>query len=285
MSIAPAPGRAPVAVSSCRTAVALALCGLLAGCANATSGRPGSGGPSQSSGGELVVYAAASLADVFHGLAPAYEEAHPGVHVVLASDSSGALRTRIEQGAPADVFAAADTENPARLQRAGLTRGSPVAFARNRLAIVVPTDNPARIRDPADLARAGVRIVAAAEGVPITAYATEFLGRLAAMPGAPADLVARVQANVVSREDNVSAVLARVELGEGDAGIVYETDARAAKNVRSVAIPDEANVYAVYAAVTLPRAQGSPAAEDFVEWLRGARAQTILRAAGFLPAQ
>jgi molybdate transport system substrate-binding protein len=282
--IVPTPGSIPIALAVGRTAVVLGLCGLLAGCASATSGR-GSGGPSQSSGGELVVYAAASLTDVFHDLAPAYEEAHPGVHIVLASDSSAALRTRIEQGAPADVFAAADTENPARLARAGLTRGSPVAFARNRLAIVVPADNPARIRDPADLARVGVRIVAAAEGVPITAYATDLLRRLAALPGAPADLVARVEANVVSREDNVSAVLAKVELGEGDAAIVYETDARAGSNVRSVPIPDEANVYAVYAAVAVaPGSQGSPAADDFVRWLRGAGAQAILGAAGFLAA-
>jgi molybdate transport system substrate-binding protein len=232
------------------------------------------------------VYAASSLGNAFHELATAYEAQHSDVQIILATDSSSALRTRIEQGAPADVFAAADTENPAKLERAGLTRGSPVDFATNRLAIVVPSDNPAGIAVGTDLARPGVRVVAAADGVPITRYATELLRRLAGVPGAPADLVARVERNVVSREDNVSAVLAKVKLGEADAGIVYATDARAASDVRSVPIPDAVNVDAVYAAVAVARNSSAPAptADDFVAWLRAPSAQAILAAAGFLPA-
>ena len=111
---------------------------------------------------------------------------------------------------------------------AGLAAGEPIPFAGNRLALVVPAGNPAGITSPFDLARPGVRLVGAGTTVPITKYAAQMVGMLAGLPGAPHDFAAAVEANVVSREDNVRAVLAKVELGEGDAAIVYATDATAA---------------------------------------------------------
>jgi molybdate transport system substrate-binding protein len=231
---------------------------------------------------QLVVYAAASLGDSLRSLATAYEAGHATVRVVLAFDSSSALRARIEEGAPADVFAAADTENPDRIVQEGLSAGAAVTFARNRLAIVVPDSNPARITQPADLARQGVRIVAAGEAVPVSKYARQLVSRLAALPGAPATFVAGYDANVVSREDNVRAALAKVELGEADAAIVYETDTRSNTLVRSISIPDEVNVAATYAAVAVRRDRDNPAGREFVAWLRGETAQRILGAAGFL---
>ena len=230
----------------------------------------------------LVVYAAASLVQVFSVLADRYESRYPGVSVVLSFDSSAALRARIDQGAPADVLAAADAENPRRLVEARLAAGEVIVFARNRLAIVVPSDNPGGIERPADLARAGVRIVAAGEEVPITAYVAQLLVRLGRESGAPADFGTRVQKNVVSREDNVRSVLAKVELGEADAGIVYATDARSSRRVRTIPIPASANVSATYTAVAVGRSTNLARAVDFVRWLAGPEARRLLVESGFL---
>lgn len=231
---------------------------------------------------ELTIFAAASLRDAFAAVAEAYEAANAGVTLTFSFDASSALRAQIEQGAPADVFASADTKNPQALADAGLTTGPPLPFAGNRLAIVVPAANPAGITTPADLARPGVRVVNAGAGVPITAYAAEMLGNLAGQPGYPPRFVAAVAANVVSREDNVRAVLAKVQLGEGDAGIVYATDAAAAGDaVRTIPIPDPANVIATYAAVVLTASPHSDAAEAFVAWLAGAEGRAVLARFGF----
>jgi molybdate transport system substrate-binding protein len=227
-----------------------------------------------------VVYAASSLTRSFQTLGRAYEAAHLDVKVVLAFDSSSALRARIEQGAPADVLASAGGDAIDRLVRAGETRGAAVAFARNRLALIVPADNPAGIRRAEDLARPGARVVAAAEGVPITSYAAEFLARVATSPHAPAGFVAKVQANVVSREDNVRAVLAKVQLGEGDAAIVYDTDAHDARDVRSIPLGD-INVTVVYSAIAVASGASGERGMEFVRWLRDPPAQKILRAARF----
>jgi molybdate transport system substrate-binding protein len=228
----------------------------------------------------VVVYAASSLTNAFGALSRAYEAAHPDIHIVLAFDASSALRARIEQGAPADVIAAAGGDAIDRLVRGRLTRGPAAPFAQNRLALIVPADNPAAIRRTEDLARPGVRIVAAAEGVPITGYATELLARVATSPRAPADFVARVEANVVSREDNVRAVLTKIQLGEGDAAIVYDTDAHASSDVRSVPIGD-VNVNVIYSAIGIATGSAGERGVEFVRWLRDAAAQQILHAAGF----
>jgi len=231
---------------------------------------------------ELTIFAAASLRDAFAAVAEAYEAEHPGVTLTFSFDASSALRAQIEQGAPADVFASADTGNPQALASDGLTTGPPLPFAGSRLAIVVPAANPAGITTPADLARPGVRVVNAGAGVPITAYAAEMLGNLAGQPGYPPSFVAAVAANVVSREDNVRAVLAKVQLGEGDAGIVYATDAAAAGDaVRTIPIPDPANVVATYAAVVPTASPHSDAAEAFVAWLAGAEGRAVLARFGF----
>ncbi len=173
----------------------------------------------------LNVAAAASLRDAVAALTDAYAAAHPSVSFTVTTDSSAALRTQIEQGAPVDVFLSADTRNPQALVDGGLAAGDPIPFAANAVALVVPADNPARIATPADLATPGLRFIAAGDEVPITAYANQVTANLAATQADPAAWTAAVDANVASREDNVAAVLARIELGEGDAGFVYATDA------------------------------------------------------------
>jgi molybdate transport system substrate-binding protein len=234
-------------------------------------------------GRELLVLGAASLSDVLEQLAAAYEADNPGLDIVLSTDGSDALRARIEEGAAADVFVSADAANPDRLARAGLTLGSPAPVAANGIVIAVAPQRRDEIRIPIDLAADGIRIVAAGRGVPITAYAQEAIDRLAGLDGYPPDYAARLEENVVSREDNVRAALAKVALGEGDAAFVYATDVRGRADLGVLELPPAAAVDAVYAAVALS-ASGTPdTARDFVAWLRTPPAQLILSAAGFSP--
>ncbi len=260
-------------------AVALAACS--SGAAATPSARASSG--SSAVAGELQIYAAASLKAVLAKVRTAYEAANPGTTLTISTDSSSALETKIEQGAPADVFLSADTSNPQKVVDRSLAAGSVVKFAGNLLTIIVPTANPAGIRSPADLANAGVKIVASADGVPIQKYTTTLLGNLAKVSGYPADYAARETANVVSHEDSVGAILTKVALGEGDAGIVYVTDAKTSDKVATIAIPDGSNVPATYGGVVVRASAKATAATAFLTWLAGADGQAILASFGFLP--
>ena len=232
---------------------------------------------------DLTIFGAASLKAALKAVTSTYETANPGTTITVSTDSSAALETQIEQGAPADVFLSADTANPQKLVDAGLASGDPVPFAGNELTIIVPDDNPAGITAPADLANDGLRIIAAGDEVPITKYATRLVENLAGLPGAPADFADAYAANIASKEDNVSAVVAKVALGEGDAGIVYATDAAAADGVATIDLPDSANVPATYAGVVVGASPNQPAATAFLDWLAGPEGQAVLAEFGFLP--
>lgn len=231
---------------------------------------------------ELTIFAAASLKGALEKVKAAYETANPGTTLTVSTDSSAALETQIEQGAPADVFLSADATNAKKLVDAGMADGDPVTFAGNRLTIIVPADNPAEITTPADLANAGVKVIAAGDEVPITKYAMELANNLAKETGYPADFTAAYTANIASREDNVKAVVAKIELGEGDAGIVYVTDARACTNVATVDVPDSANVTATYDAVVVKASRNAVAAKAFLDWFVGPDGRSILGGLGFL---
>ena len=264
-----------------RAAVALVLAAVLVvACSGPASSLGGSGGANAT---ELMVLGAASLKGVLAKAKTAYEAAHPDIRLTISTDSSAALETQIEQGAPADVFLSADTSNPKKLVDKGLADGSARAFATNLLIVIVPAANAAAIKSPLDLARTGIKIVAAGEAVPIFKYAADLLANLARQPGYPADFAARYTSNVVSHEDNVGGVVAKVELGEADAGIVYRTDASASTKVATVAIPPEANVPATYAGVVIKASPHRPAAAAFLDWLVGADGQALLGTFGFLP--
>jgi molybdate transport system substrate-binding protein len=239
--------------------------------------------PGASAAAELEIYAPASLKKAMERVTAAYEAATPGTTVTVATDSSAALETKIEQGAPADVFLSADTTNPQKLVDAGLAVGEVTPFAGNTLTVIVPADNPAAVRTPTDLAKAGVKIIAAGESVPVTKYAARLVDNLAAQSGYPADFAARYAANIVSREDNVSAVVTKVGLGEGDAGIVYVTDATGPDDVAQVPVPDAANVSATYAGVVVKESPDQAAATAFLGWLAGPDGQAVLAPLGFLP--
>ena len=243
----------------------------------------GASGAAEPLRGRLTVFAASSLTEAFTAIATAFEREHASLRVECNFASSSALATQVEQGAPADVFASADGPQMQRVARQGLLAGDAVTFARTALVIAARTDGSPRIDTPHDLARPAVRIVFAARDVPIGTYARQALARLGADPAYGAAYERAVLSNVVSEEANVRAVLAKVELGEADAGIVYATDVRSAgPRVRAIAIPEAANVVAHYPIATLRDARNPPAAAAFVTYVTGPDGQGILRDAGFL---
>jgi molybdate transport system substrate-binding protein len=232
---------------------------------------------------DLTIYGAASLKGVLEKARAAYEAAVPGTRLTISTDSSATLGAQIEQGAPADVFLSADMKNPQELVDGGFAAGDLVPFARSRLTVIVPVDNPAGLRTPADLAKAGVKVIAAGDHVPITAYANELVANLAKEAGYPADFAAAYAANVLSREDNAKALITKIELGEGDAGIAYVTDAIASTRVATIDVPDSARVEATYAGVVVKDSGNPAAAAAFLHWLAGPDGQAILAGFGFVP--
>ncbi len=259
--------------------VALAL--VAGACGSGSAGQPSGGAPS--GGTSLTVFAAASLRTALDAARRAYEASHPGTTLTISTDSSAALETKIEQGAPADVFLSADTANPQKLVDAGLAAGKVVPFAANHLTVIVPAANPAGIRTPAALARSGVKVIAAGDAVPVTTYANRVVANLARLPGYPANFAARYDANIVSREDNVAGIVAKIELGEGDAGIVYVTDAKASTKVATIDVPDGANVPATDGGVVVRGSPREEAAAAFLSWLAGPDGLAVLASFGFLP--
>ena len=226
------------------------------------------------------VSAASSLAEAFAEIARAFEKANPGASVELNLGGSQRLRTQIEHGAPVDVFASADAVHAEALQRAGLL-GPTQVFARNRLAVAVPARGA--VTRLHDLARPGTRVVVASPAVPVGRYTAQALAKLGASGLYGDGFPSRVQANVVSEEANVRAVLAKIALGEADAGVVYATDVAAAGGkVRAIEIPDRHNVIAEYPIGLVTRA-GAPqrAARAFVALVLGGEGQAALRRHGF----
>jgi molybdate transport system substrate-binding protein len=199
-------------------------------------------------GGNLTVFAAASLTDAFGQVETDLEAAHPGLTITYNFAGSQALVTQLQEGAKADVFASANNAQMKAAIDNGSISGEPEPFVRNRLAVVVPADNPAGIDSPADLGQDGLKLVLAQAEVPVGKYARESLckmGQDSATFGD--DFVNSVAANIVSEEEDVRDVLAKVELGEADAGIVYVSDANAGKDqVKLIEIPSGVNVIATY---------------------------------------
>ncbi len=232
--------------------------------------------------GKVTVFAAASLTESFKAIGDAFTKANPGVTVEFNFASSSALATQIEQSAPADVFASADQPQMQRLVDKSLIEGAPATFARNLPVIVVPADNRAGMTSPKDLAKAGVKLVLAAQDVPIGNYARQIIDKLAADPAYGAAFKDAALKNVVSNESNVRAVLTKIELGEGDAGVVYKTDALVSKEkVKTIALPDSANIVATYPIAVVKASKNRTAAAAFIAFVSGAGGQAALKAAGF----
>ena len=227
------------------------LLGLVVGCAR------------DGSSDELDVYAAASLAEVFPEIEPDARYSFAG---------SDELATQIREGAPADVYAAASSRYPQELFDEGLV-SEPVTFASNRLVLIVPRDNPKAIESPEDVAGDGIRLVVAAEGVPVGDYtrdALETLGLSAALR------------NVVSNEDDVKGVASKVALGEADAGFVYATDAAPlGDDVVVFELPDRAQPEIEYQVAVVADSDQEEAAQAFVDALTSPSGREALAGVGF----
>ena len=232
----------------------------------------------------LNVFAAASLTEAFRELGRMLEAQHAGLTVQFNFAGSQQLALQIEQGAPADVFASADQRWMNEVTQQGEVEGDAPIFARNRLVVIVPRTNPARIKALPDLVRRGTKIVMAAEAVPVGQYSREALAKLASAKGYPDRYDRRVLANVVSQEENVKSVVSKIQLGEADAGFVYRSDVTpgVARYVTVIDIPEESNVMAEYPIAVLKSAPNPEAARRFVELVRSDAGQRVLQQHGLI---
>ncbi|MEW6240109.1 MAG: molybdate ABC transporter substrate-binding protein [Chloroflexota bacterium] len=239
--------------------------------------------PTASTGARtLTVFAAASLTDAFTEIGSAFESAHPGVAVTFNFAGSQTLRAQIEEGAPADVFASANQKEMDALVNEGLAEpGAPQVFLTNQLVVVLPDDNPADIQSLEDLARPGIKLVLAAEEVPVGNYTRQALELMNAQFGA--NFKESVLANVASNEDTVRQVVTKVQLGEADAGIVYTSDGAAAPDLGRIEIPTEFNIVARYPIAPLANAADPELADEFIAFVLSEEGQSILAKWGFGP--
>ena len=236
----------------------------------------------------LTVFAAASLTGAFGEIGKQFEAATPGVKVAFNFAGSQQLRAQLEQGARADVFASANTkEMIAAIAETLVVSGTQRTFVTNRLAVILPKSNPGKITSLADLARPGLKLDLADPSVPVGQYALDVLAKMSQDATFGVTFKDKVVANVVSREDNVKAVVAKVQLGEADAGVVYTTDITpsAAKDLTTLEIPDKFNVIATYPIAPLKDAPEPKLASQFVEWVLSSKGQQVLTQYGFIPVQ
>lgn len=257
-----------VALGLAAASVVLAGC---AGTAGASDRSPeGSTGHTETQTETLTVFAAASLTETFTELADRFEAANPGVTVALSFAGSADLVTQIREGAPADVFAAADLATMAKLSRDRLVDGDPTVFATNTLMIAVPADNPADIASFADLAAPGVDVVVCAPAVPCGA------ARLAL------EAAAGVRLAPVSEENAVTDVLGKVTSGQADAGLVYVTDVAAAGDaVLGIPVAEAEQAPNEYPIAVVAGSEHARLGASFARFVTGATGQGVLGAAGF----
>ncbi len=235
-------------------------------------------------GQKVTVFAAASLTDAFNEIGDKFKQQNPGVTFDFNYAGSQQLRTQLEQGATADVFASANTKEMNNAIASGLVvSGTQKTFVRNRLAVIVPKDNPGGVKELKDLSKPGLKIVLAAPSVPVGGYALTSLDKMNADFGATFSQT--VLSNVVSQEDNVKQVVAKIQLGEADAGIVYSSDVTpaAAEKVVKLDIPDKYNVLATYPIAVLKAAPQADIAAKFIDYVLSADGQAVLAKWGFIP--
>jgi len=236
-------------------------------------------------GGTLTVFAAASLTDAFATIVDDIQAAHPNVTITVETGGSQALVTQLTEGAQADVLATANTSTMKDAQAAGVIEGAPVVFTGNRLLIVTPEGNPAGIASLDDLAKSGVKLVIAGADVPVGSYTRKTLCSYVAKGDAPEGFLEAVNANVVSEETDVRSVLAKVQLGEADAGIVYASDAVASNlagtPVGTIEFPFETTATYPIAPVA---GGNTELAQAFITYVLSPEGQQVLSDFGFAPA-
>jgi len=226
----------------------------------------------------LTVFAAASLTDAFREIGLAFE-AEKGVPVTFNFGSSSQLRTQLEQGAVADLFASADQAQMDNARQANTINGADVTFAMNRLVVITPKDSPAGLMCAADLAGPGVKLVTAGPEVPIGVYTQNMFDKMSARDEFGADFKDRANKNIVSREPNVRQVVAKVQLGEADAAVVYLSDVTpaSAPDLMTITIPDELNTLASYPIALVVGGPQAEMGQAFMDMVLSAAGQAILQ--------
>lgn len=230
---------------------------------------------------EITVFAASSLTDAFNELAETFQAQNEGVKVFLNYASSSQLAAQLTEGAAADVFASANaSQMQAVIDNGRIESGTEALFVSNRLTIIVPADNPAGINSLQDLAKPNVQLILAVEGVPVRQYTDQIVAAKSA------NFQEQFYSNLVSEEDNVRQVSAKVALGEADAGIVYTSDVTPdmSNQVQQIVIPDQQNVIATYPIARLADAANPDLAQSFIDFILSAAGQNILSKWGFGPA-
>lgn len=236
--------------------------------------------PSVSQSQTLTIFAASSLTDAFTEIGKNFEAVNSGVTVTFNFAGSQSLRTQIEEGAPADVFASAsEKEMDIAIEGKFVADGVKQVFLSNQLVVILPADNPAGLEKLEDLANPGVKIVLAAEEVPVGNYARQALDLMNDVFGV--DFKNKVLANVVSNEDNVKQVISKVQLGEADAGIAYVSDIMASPDLKTIEIPAKLNVIAKYPIAPLAASENEDLAQAFVDYVLSAEGQAVLQKWGF----
>lgn len=264
-------------------AVALSL--LLVACVSITAPAPTTNEAAPAEPTTLTVFAAASLTEAFTEIGQNFSAANPGVEVTFNFAGSQQLAQQIGQGAPVDVFASANANQMnVAIDTGRIITGTQHTFVRNRLVVVTPADNPGEVAALSDLSKAGLKIVLAAKEVPVGQYALDFLDKAEADGSLGAGYKDAVIANVVSYEENVRAVLAKVTLGEADAGIVYSSDISqaASTQVQRIDIPDNLNTVASYPIAPLSDSPHAEAAQHFIDYVMAPEGQQVLVNYGFI---
>jgi molybdate transport system substrate-binding protein len=265
---------------------------LIAGCgtspepaAPSASTTPSTSAGSATQSTNLTIFAAASLTEAFGEIGQQFEQQY-GTNVTFNFAGSQQLAQQLAQGAEADVFASANQQEMEHAIVSGVViSGTQQVFVSNRLVVIVPKDNPGQIRQLQDLTRSGLKLVFAAEQVPVGGYTQQALKKMSADPAFGADFGTKVNANVVSQEQNVKSVVTKVSLGEADAGVVYASDVTPAVNdtLATVVIPDAFNQIAAYPiAPTMNPPAGKELAQQFVDFVRSRESQLILGRHNFI---
>ena len=234
----------------------------------------------------LTVLAAASLTEPFTELGKQFETQHPDSKVEFSFAGSQQLAQQLSQGAPADVFASASQKYmDIVVQAKRVEQDSARIFARNRLVVIYPKNNPAGLKALKDLAKPGLKLDFAAKDVPVGQYSLDFLDKASQEPGFGPSFKDEVLKNVVSYEENVKAVLAKISLGEADAGIVYLSDISPQMEglIESLDIPDTFNVIAVYPIAVVQDSRNLDLAQAFLDLVLSPAGQQVLKKYRFTP--
>ncbi len=234
---------------------------------------------------ELVVFTAASLTGAFSEIAEMYED-ETGIKVVSNFDGSQALRTQIEHGAYADVFASANNKQMNALKDLGLMNNSSVSiFTRNKLSLIIPKDNPAEISNLRDIVKPGVKIVIGTKDVPVGDYALQIIDKLGNDSAYGPEYKEKVLANIISQETNVNYVVTKIALGEADVGFAYVSDVtlELSSRVSQIEITDEYNIIAEYPIGITTESRYASEALDFINLVKSEEGRAVLERYGFSP--